>query len=355
MLPLQEPPRSVCLLRLSAIGDTCHVVPILRTMQRAWPETKFTWIIGKTEARLMGLIEGVEFIIVDKRAGLAARRELRERLGDREFDVLLHLQLSFRASLIARAAHARVKLGFDRARARELQWLFTNARIAPRSREHVMDSFFGFVEALGVRERVVSWDLPLPADALEYAQTLIPDTQPTLVISPCSSHKLRNWRADRYAEVADYAATQHGMRVILCGGPSQIERKTGADIEAAMKTPVINQIGKDTLPQLLALLERATLLIAPDSGPAHMATMVRTPVVGLYAATNPARSGPYLSRPWCVNAYAEAARRFRGCAPERLPWTEKIEERGVMDLIKVAQVTAKLDQALQYAQRLGPA
>jgi heptosyltransferase I len=354
MQPLQEPPRSVCLLRLSAIGDTCHAVPVLRTLQRAWPQTKFTWIIGKTEARLMGLIEGVEFIIVDKRAGFAARREMRKALGQREFDVLLHMQLAFRASLIARATRATAKIGFDRRRARELQWLFTNHRIAARSREHVLDSFFGFVEALGVKERVMSWDLPLPPDAVEYAQTLIPDTRPTLVISPCSSHSLRNWRAERYAEVADYAANQHGMRVILCGGPTELERKTGADIEAAMKTPVINQIGKDTLPQLLALLERATLLIAPDSGPAHMATMVRTPVVGLYAATNPARSGPYLSRPWCVNAYPEAARRYRRCAPERLPWTEKIEERGVMDLIKVAHVTAKLDQALQYAQRLDP-
>jgi heptosyltransferase I len=118
---------------------------------------------------------------------------------------------------------------------------------------------------------------------------------------------------------------------------------------------VINQIGRDTLPQMLALLERAAVLVAPDSGPAHMAAMVRTPVVGLYAATNPARSGPYLSRPWCVNAYPEAARRFRGRPPERLPWTEKIEERGVMDLIKVEQVMAKLDQALQYAARPGPA
>ena len=355
MWPLQEPPRSVCLLRLSAIGDACHAVPVLRTLQRAWPETKFTWIIGKTEARLMGLIEGVEFIIVDKRAGFAARREMRAQLGERDFDVLLHMQLAFRASLIARATRATAKIGFDRARARELQWLFTHHRIAARSREHVMDSFFGFVEALGVKERVVSWDIPLPPDAREYAQKLIPDARPTLVISPCSSHRLRNWRAERYAEVADYAAGQHGMRVILCGGPTPLERRMGADIEAAMKTPAINQIGKDTLPQLLALLERATLLVAPDSGPAHMATMVRTPVVGLYAATNPARSGPYLSRPWCVNAYPDAARRFRGRPPERLPWTEKIEERGVMDLIKVAQVTAKLDQALQYAQRGGPA
>ncbi len=355
MLPFTQPPRSVCLLRLSAIGDTCHVVPILRTLQRAWPETQFTWIIGKTEARLMSLIEGVEFIIVDKRAGPAARREIRRQLAGRPFDVLLHMQLAFRASLIARQVQAPVKLGFDRARARELQWLFTNARIAARRQQHVMDSFFGFAEALGVHDRVVSWDVPIPVEAREYAENLIPDAQPTLVISPCSSHRLRNWRAERYAAIADHASRHHGMRVILCGGPTAIEREMGAAIESKVTGPVINQIGKDTLPQLLALLERATVLVAPDSGPLHMATMVRTPVVGLYAATNPARSGPYLSRPWCVNAYPEAARRFRGRPPERLPWTEKIEERGVMDLISVEQVMTKLDQALQYSSRLGSA
>jgi len=353
MAEMQAPPRSVCLLRLSAIGDTCHAVAVLRTLQRAWPRTQFTWIIGKTEARLMSLIEGVEFIIVDKRARFGARRELHSALRQRHFDVLLHMQLAFRASLIARSTRATVKLGFDRARARELQWLFTNERIAPRAREHVLDSFFGFVEALGVPDRVVDWNIPLPPEAREYAQKLIPDARPTLVISPCSSHSLRNWRAERYAQIADYAAGEHGMRVILCGGPTPLEREVGAAIEAAVQTPVINQIGKDTLPQLLALLERATVLVAPDSGPAHMATMVRTPVVGLYAATNPARSGPYLSRPWCVDAYAEAARKFRGKAPEQLPWTEKIEDPGVMDLITVEQVKTKLDQALQYAQRQG--
>jgi heptosyltransferase I len=351
MLPLAQPPRRVCLLRLSAIGDTCHAVPILRTLQRAWPGTEFTWIIGKTEARLMSLIEGVEFIIVDKRAGFGARREIRRQLAGRQFDVLLHMQLAFRASLVSREVRATLKLGFDRARARELQWLFTNAQIAPRTRQHVMDSFFGFAEALGVPDRVVNWDVPLPPDARAYAETLIPDARATLVISPCSSHPLRNWRAERYAAVADYAASQHGMRVILCGGPSVIEREMGAAIESSARSQLINQIGKDTLPQMLALLDRATVLVAPDSGPVHMATMVRTPVVGLYAATNPARSGPYLSRPWCVNAYAEAARRFRGKPPEDLPWTEKIEAPGVMDLIAVEHVTAKLDQALQYSHR----
>ena len=348
LLPLTQPPRSVCILRLSALGDACHVVPIVRTLQRVWPDTELTWIIGKAEARLMSLVDGVEFITVDKRAGFGARHALREQLRGRHFDVLLHMQLALRASLVARNVSAAVKLGFDRARARELQWMFTNARIAPRTREHVLDSFFGFLAALGVKDRLVEWNIPLPDEARAYADQLIPDARPTLVISPCSSHALRNWRTERYAAVADYAARKHHMRVILCGGPSTLEVETGAAIEKAAAMPLINQIGRDTLPQLLALLGRATALVTPDAGPAHMATMVGTPVVGLYAATNPARSGPYLSRLWCVDAYAQAARRFRGRSPDRLPWTEKIEQRGVMDLIEVEQVTAKLDELLRW-------
>ena len=346
MLPLPEPPRSVCILRLSAIGDACHVVPIVRTLQQAWPATQLSWIIGRSEARLMRLLDGVEFITVDKRASLAGLAALRRELAARRFEVLLHMQLALRASLVASSVPARVKLGFDFARAREAQWLFTNARVAPRTREHVLDSFFGFPAALGITERLLRWDLKLPVEARAYAARLVPDSQPSLVISPCSSHPLRNWRAARYAALAEHAVRAHHMRVILAGGPSEGERRMGADIEAACQVPVTNQIGKDTLPELLALLARARVLLTPDSGPAHMATMVGTPVVGLYAVTNPARSGPYLSGRWCIDAYPLAARTFRGCEPDELPWTHKIEEPGVMDLIKVDEVTAKLDELL---------
>src|SRR6185437_545842 len=133
----------------------------------------------------------------------------------RHFDVLLHMQLALRASLAAACVPASLRLGFDRPRARELQWLFTNARIAPRTREHVLDSFFGFAAALGLHERLLRWDLPLPQEARRYAAGLIPDARPTLLISPCSSHPARNWRPERYAAVADHAARRHGMRVIL--------------------------------------------------------------------------------------------------------------------------------------------
>jgi len=347
MIEFATPPKSLCILRLSAIGDTCHVVPVIRTLQRHWPNTHLTWVIGQFEARLMQLLPGVEFITVDKRAGLGATRTLRHALRGRHFDVLLHLQLSLRASLVSALLPARVRLGFDRARARELQWLFTNARVAARRDEHVLDSFFGFLEALGISQRVLSWDLPLPQSAHDYAAALVPDEQPTLVVSPCSSHTARNWRADRYAAVIRHASERHGMRIILCGGPTARERALGAEIARHAGVPFHNQIGRDTLPQLLALLGRATALLTPDSGPAHMATMAGIPVVGLYAATRLQRSGPYLSRQWCVDRYEAAAQRFRGRSAAALPWAEKIEEPGVMDLIEVPDVLERLDALLR--------
>jgi heptosyltransferase I len=135
----------------------------------------------------------------------------------------------------------------------------------------------------------------------------------------------------------------HHMSVVLVGGPSAIEREMGLKIVAATHCDLLNQIGKDTLPQLLGLLSQSTVLLTPDSGPAHMATMVGLPVIGLYAATNVARAGPYYSRQWCVDRYDAAAKLFLKKPAAEIPWTTKIERPGVMDLIEVKDVTAKLD------------
>jgi heptosyltransferase I len=346
-----SPPRDVCILRLSAIGDTCHVLAVLRTLQAAWPLTRFTWVIGRVEHKLMGLLPDVEFITYDKRGGLGELRRIRAVLLARRFDLMLHMQLAFRASVLSTFVRAPVKLGFDRARARELQYLFTSQRIHPAENQHVLDGLFGFAEALGIHDRVLDWRVPIPDEAREYAARLIPDTRPTLVISPCSSHVLRNWRPKYYAAIADYAVRAHGLRVILSGGPSAVERRMADAILGAVQVAVVDQVGKDTLPQLLALLERADVLLSPDSGPAHMATMVGTPVIGLYAATNPARSGPYLSRQSCVDRYAQAAQKFMGKRPEQLPWTTKIEKPGVMDLIQPDDVRPKLDAIMRQPLR----
>ncbi len=349
-----NPPRSICLLRLSAIGDTCHAVPLIRTLQHAWPGCRISWIIGRVEAKLMSLLPEIELLPVDKQKFGAEFWRLRHELADRRFDLMLQIHVSFRSSLLSALVHAPVKLGFDRARARDFQWLFTNYQIEARRREHVLDSFWGFTDALGIKERRLEWNVPLPADAIQYAARMIPDEQPTLLISPCSSHTMRNWRPEYFAQVADHAVRRWGMRVILCGGPTALERDMGDRVLAAASSALVDQIGRDTLPQMLALLARATLLLTPDSGPAHMATMVDTPVIGLYAPTNPARSGPYKSLRWCVSRFDEAARQFRGREPDALPWWVKIEQRpGAMDLIRPQDVIQRLDEFMQRDRSAG--
>jgi heptosyltransferase I len=346
-LSFKPPLQHVCLLRLSAIGDTCHALAALRAFQAAWPETRFTWIIGKVEAKLMTeILPEIEFITFDKRDTLRELFRLRSILRGRKFDLLLDLQLSFRASLVSRLIRAPIKLGFDRPRARELQWLFTNAQIEPAAREHVLDSFMGFARACGIEPQAPHWDVRLPETALDYARSVVVAGQPTLLISPCSSHAARNWSAERYAAVAAHAVSVHHMRVVLVGGRSADEARMGAAIIAASHAPLLNQIGKDTLPQLLGLMSQSTALLSPDSGPAHMASMVGLPVIGLYAATNPERAGPYYSRQWCVDKYDAAARAFLGKPAAQIPWTTKIERPGVMDLIAVAEVIGKLDSLI---------
>lgn len=344
---LAAPPRSVVVLRLSALGDICHTLPVVRTLQRAWPAARFTWIIGRTEAKLVEHIRDIEFVAFDKRAGISAYRGVRSALRGRPTDLLLHMQFAWRASLIAALLPAPIKLGFDRERALDLQWLFTTDRIEPVPREHVMDALFGFARRLGVQQRDYRWDIPLPDSARGYAARHVPDGVPALIVSPCSSHVLRSWHAAGYAAVADHAVRMLGLKVLICGGRTTLEQRMGQEIVARMREPCVNLVGQDTLLEFYATLGRARAILTPDSGPAHMATSLGIPVVGLYAATNPARSGPYFSRDLCVDHFDEAARRFLGRSAAELPWRTKIERPGVMDLIQPDEVIGKLEAALR--------
>ena len=219
-------------------------------------------------------------------------------MAGRRFDALLHMQLAIRASLAAALVPARGASRLrPRARARAAVAVHQRQRIAPRSREHVLDSLFGFAERARRAPAVDALGHPAARGRRSTTRgARFPDGQPTLVMSPCSSHALRNWSPERYAAVADHAAARHGLRVLVCGGRSDSRCEYGARIAALMRSPCVNLVGKDTLLEFLATLQRATALLSPDSGPAHMATAVGTPVIGLYAATNPARSGPYYSR-----------------------------------------------------------
>ena len=217
-MPLPAP-ASICLLRTSAIGDVTHVVPLVHTLRKAWPQVELSWIVGKLERKLVGDLPGVDFVTFDKGAGWAGMRAVHEALRGRRFDALLQMQVAMRSNLLSLGIKAGRRVGYDKARAKDLHGLVVNERIPARTGEHVLEAIGSFCEPLGLKQTEVRWDIPLPDEALAWAAEQLPPGPPVLLVSPTSSHTLRNWRPERYAAVMDHAA-QRGWRVVLIGGPS---------------------------------------------------------------------------------------------------------------------------------------
>jgi len=334
----------LCLLRLSALGDVTHVVPLVRTLQAARPDTPIHWIIDKVGHKLLDGLPGVVFHAYDKKTGMAGVKELRTQLPPGRFEALLQMQVAFRANLLSAFIPAERRIGYDRSRSKDLHGLFINERIPDRPGIHVLDAIGSFCEPLGLRQTEVSWDLAVPPSAYEWAAAQWPDDgRPVLMISPCSSHVMRNWYADRYAAVANHAS-ERGWQVVLCGGRSELERSMADAILTQLATPALDLVGRDTLKQLPALLARANLVMTPDSGPMHIANAMGAKVLGLHAASNPHRSGPYSDRRYCVDRYDDAARKYLGKTAADLKWGTKIEFDDVMELVTVEDGIAAFER-----------
>lgn len=332
------------MLRLSAIGDTCHALAVIRRLQDNWPGVSITWIIGKTEHGLMGDIPDVDFVVFDKSRGRDAYRDVRAALQGQQFDVALCMHASMRANLLVRSIPARIRIGFDRARAKDFQWLFTNQRIDPAHGEHAMEAMMAFATTIGAEERPLRWDIPLSEPDRAYAADIVGSGQRLVAISPCSSQRarnFRNWRVENFAAVVEHLEKRHGARVALTGGPSALEKDYAEQLAAG--SAAVNLAGRTTLKQLAAIIAAADLVICPDSGPAHMATALGTAVIGLYATSNPARTGPYLSAKYTINRYPDAVMRYLDKNVADIAWGRRVRHPDAMDLVTVEDVLQSID------------
>jgi len=340
---------SICLLRLSAIGDVTHVLPVIATLQKAFPEAKITWVIGMFEFKLLKDLKGVDFILFDKKAGRSGYKQLKDALLNQAFDVLLQMQYSFRANRAAWKIKAKTRIGFDKKRSRELHGYKLTHRIQAVEKQHVLDGFMEFVKVLGVEDLVYEWNISTTNEDKEIVQQFINKDKRNIVISPCSSNKLRNWSNINYARTIDYLCKKYHANVILCGGPSAFEIETAKEIETLSNYPVTNITGKDTLKQLYALIKEVDLVISPDSGPMHIANAAGTPVIGLHAATTAKRSGAYRYLNLAIDCFDQAATEVLNISPDKIRWGGQILKPRVMDLITVGMVYEKID--LVFAEK----
>ncbi|OHU89245.1 MULTISPECIES: glycosyltransferase family 9 protein [Pseudoalteromonas] len=344
---MSQPPRSICILRLSAIGDVCHAVAAVQAIQARYPDAAITWVIGKVEAMLLVDLPGVEFVVFDKKQGKAAYQNLKSTFKGRKFDVLLHMQVALRANLAARCIPAKVKIGFDKGRSKELHSLFINKRIAPQNEPHVLEGFQQFARTIGVQCDTPSWHMPVSADDERQALALLAQCNDrVLVISPAASKAARNWLSERYAAVAEHAAAQ-GFSVVITGGPTSLEQELANAICQQAQCDITNLVGKTQLKVLLCVLKQASLVLAPDTGPAHMAVTVGTPVIGLYAHSNPKRTGPYLYQDYVVEVYHQNLLKQKGKTAQQLPWGVRVKGDDLMQQIQTEQVIEMFDHVVE--------
>ncbi|MFW6199892.1 MAG: glycosyltransferase family 9 protein [Gemmatimonadota bacterium] len=282
---------------LSAIGDAVHVLPVANALKRRWPETRITWVIQPVPHILVRNHRAIDdFILFRRRRGLEAWRgfaELGNEVRSRHFDMVLALQVYFKAGIITGLLPADTKLGFDRRRARDLNWIFTDEKIPPHPNQHVQDQYLEFIEHMGVSPEPVEWGIELtPCEKEDQARFFEEMHDPVCAVVVGTSKKEKNWTPEGYARVLDEIHARHGLRPVLVGGPSAVERAMADAITERARAPVMDTLGDD-LRRLVWILDGSALAISPDTGPLHIGRALETPVIGLYGYTNPKRTGPY--------------------------------------------------------------
>jgi heptosyltransferase I len=285
----------ICVVMLSAVGDTVHVLPVINAIKREYPMAWITWVIQPGPAALVRGHPSIdELIEIDPHRGLPAFAAYRFGLRGKEpFDLLLDLQVAFKGGLVTAVTPATVKLGFDRARAKDLNWLFTSAHIDAKPRAHVQDQYFEFLGALKIPVEPIAWQLGPRADERSWQQAFFAHYErPVAALVIGAGDPDREWAPEHWARVADALTTQYDLEPVMVGGQSARELATAHRIQMLARYPVHNALGSG-LRRLVSILDGAALVVSLDTGPLHIAVALDRPVVSLMSNADPKRTGPY--------------------------------------------------------------
>lgn len=338
-----RPPRHVCVVLLTGLGDVVHGLPVVNAMKRAWPETRITWVVEPMPAGILQPHPAIDQVIVyDKKRGWRGVLELNQRMGREEFDVAINFNIYFKSVFGTLFAGAPERWTFGRDRARDGVWLAGNRHLPARPRRHTQDMFLEFAEALGIDPLPLEWRLVITAEERAQQRQFLDslDGRRAVAVVPTSANAKKDWPAERYVEVVNAIDHDLGARAVLVGGPGARETTAARLIAERSTRPPLWQMG-DGVRRLIWLLDACAAVVAPDTGPVHIARALGTPVVGLYGHTNPWRVGPYRAYTdlW-VDAYTDGE-------PDASNATPKL---GRMDRITANAVIERVGRALRLSE-----
>jgi heptosyltransferase I len=330
-------PDKVCIVMMSAVGDAVHVLPVINALKRDNPKTRISWVLQPGPATLVRGHRSVDEIITfDRSRGLMAFADVAKELANRRFDLVINLQVYFKAGIVTGASHAPIKLGFDRSRARDLNWLFTNRKIPPHPVQHVQDQYFEFLTALGASATPVEWDLgPWPQER-EWQRSFVASTErPIASIVVGTSKPDKDWFPEKWAEVSDALHEEFGMKVVLVGGRSERELAAERIVMQQAKHKPRSELGSG-LRNLVSILDASALVLSPDTGPLHMSVALNRPVISLMGYTNPKRTGPYRRfQDLIIDAYGDPGEDYPISMENRPGRMKRIETRHVLEKVEL--------------------
>ena len=279
---------------MSAAGDVVHALPLVAALKHHNPACRISWILQPVPASMVRGHPYVDDIIeFDRSLGVRAFTDVRSKLREHEFDLLIDLQVYFKAGVVTALADATVKLGFDRARARDLNWLFTNRRIPPHPIQHVQDQYLEFLDYLGVPYAPLEWNIgPWATERKWQSEWISQFERPVAALVIATSKPEKDWMPERWAAVCDALYADFGLQPVLVGGRSARELDAERIIKERASVPIRSELGSG-LRKLISILDASALVLAPDTGPLHMAVALNRPAISLLGYTNPKRTGPY--------------------------------------------------------------
>jgi len=325
---------SICILRLSSIGDITHIIPIISTLQKYMINCDITWIIGKTEYELVKNLIGINFIVMDKNKTLDSLVGMHRFSKSGPFDIVLHMQKSLRSKLVGRVIKGKINVTFNDI---------------DTDNFHVMDSFFSFLKKIDINEKVLDWQTDSMIEENYIEKINLDKSTSYVAINPFTSERINNyreWNYDNYGTIAEYLSNEYSIKTIFLGKVSK-EKEVIFNEHVNANSNIINLINKTSLIEMFSVLSICKFYIGPDSGALHMANMLELPIIGLYATSNPLRTGPYSNQKYIINKYNEATLKFINKESTNLKWGERVRDKKAMKLISLSDVKSKIKEIIK--------
>lgn len=329
-------PERLLIILLGAIGDVVCGMPLAQRLRAGWTRTRILWVVEPAAAPLLKAHPAVDDVLVFRRGGgVPAVVEILRRLRERRPDVALDLQRHFKSGLFSWASRAPRRVGFHWHNSREGNWFFNTETIAPVDTFTLKLTHFQlFADRLGVAPAPISFGLAATAEERQRVATLLADAgERAAVLYVGSTWPSRQWMPAATAELCQRLRAR-GLPVVLVGGPA--DAAFAEAVRDAGAGPLTNLVGRTTLRDVVAVMERAAVAIGPDTGPMHIATAVGAPVVALFGATSPRRSGPWGWDDYLVRGDAPCVPCYRPRCPIDRLCMESITPAAVMERVEAA-------------------